>query len=73
MSNAAILFPIPCLISDFNFDPASDLESAGVYVPTRRVFGVLSLGARSCHLTFSGDFLDVGVKKEETAAATTCQ
>jgi hypothetical protein len=42
----------------------------GSYFPTRRDFEVLPFGARSCHKIFSGDFWEVGVKKDATAVAT---
>jgi hypothetical protein len=41
----------------------------GVYLPTRRVLGVSSFGARSCHTILSAGFCEVGVKKEATAVS----
>jgi hypothetical protein len=53
-------------------EPAAEAEwlFVGSYFPTRRVFGVFSFGARSCHTIFSGGFWDAGVKKDATAVAT---
>lgn len=42
-------------------------ESVGLHFPTRSVLGLSSLTDLSCHFTFSGGFLEVGVKNVEIA------
>ena len=42
---------------------------AGSYLPTRRLSGASSFGARSCHVIFSGGFWEDGVKNDATAVS----
>lgn len=58
-SNEAIFFLSPCAIAE--------LDSLGTYLPTKRVLGTSSLGARSCQTIFSGGFWEVGVKNDDRA------
>lgn len=43
------------------------IASDGTYLPTRRVAGLSSCSALSCHEIFSGGFSDTGLKNDATA------